>query len=302
MNVNGQMSVQDGQTSFDSASAKVSVDILSSNKTEREVSLLKSQRAVLEAERNLTSKAVEKEKTFGSFTLPFDFYLQDYNLVIEFDGGQHKSCDNFFSRKKAEKKGVTPEEILKEQIERDKEKDEFCKQNGIRIIRIFNIKDINDILCKELAVENKANLKEIINSKLGSKRFSFGGLAKHRTKPIVCVETGEVFNYFKEAGLLQNYDNSVGNPEKTMHGFHWRWFLPEDNDPEVLKRNNEEFLKKRKYKLLCVETGEKFYSIKEAALKYFKDKKPSNVVSNISAVYKREEGKNRIYGLHWRAL
>ena len=64
LNLSGQMSVQDGQTSFDSASAKVSVDILSSNKTEREVSLLKSQRAVLEAERNLTSKAVEKEKTF----------------------------------------------------------------------------------------------------------------------------------------------------------------------------------------------------------------------------------------------
>ena len=64
LNVKGEMSVQDGQTSFDSASAKVSVDILSSNKTEREVSLLKSQRAVLEAERNLTSKAVEKEKTF----------------------------------------------------------------------------------------------------------------------------------------------------------------------------------------------------------------------------------------------
>ena len=64
LNVNGQMSVQNGQASFDSASAKVSVDILSSNKTEREISLLKSQRAVLEAERALTSKAVEKEKTF----------------------------------------------------------------------------------------------------------------------------------------------------------------------------------------------------------------------------------------------
>ena len=64
LNVNGQMSVQDGQASFDSASAAISVDILSSNKTEREISLLKAQRSVLEAERNLTSKAVEKEKTF----------------------------------------------------------------------------------------------------------------------------------------------------------------------------------------------------------------------------------------------
>lgn len=64
LNVNGQMSLADGKTSFDSASATVSVDILSSNKTEREISLLKSQRAVLEAERALTSKAVEKEKTF----------------------------------------------------------------------------------------------------------------------------------------------------------------------------------------------------------------------------------------------
>lgn len=64
LNVKGQMSVQDGKTSFDSASATVSVDILSSNKAERELSLLKSERAVLEAQRNLTAKAVEKEKTF----------------------------------------------------------------------------------------------------------------------------------------------------------------------------------------------------------------------------------------------
>ena len=64
VNVSGQMSVADGKTSFDSASATVSVDIISANSANRDISLIKSERSVLEAERNLTSKAADKEKSF----------------------------------------------------------------------------------------------------------------------------------------------------------------------------------------------------------------------------------------------
>ena len=64
LNVNSQLSTTDGKTSFDSASATVSVDVISSNKANREISLLQQERKVLEAERNLTNKALDKEKSF----------------------------------------------------------------------------------------------------------------------------------------------------------------------------------------------------------------------------------------------
>ncbi|MBO4532501.1 MAG: TolC family protein [Treponema sp.] len=64
LNLNSQLSVADGKTSFDSASATVSVDVISSNKANRDISLLQQERKVLEAERNLTNKALDKEKNF----------------------------------------------------------------------------------------------------------------------------------------------------------------------------------------------------------------------------------------------
>ncbi len=64
LNVNSQLSVAEGKTSFDSASATVSVDLISSNKAKRDINLLQQERKVLEAERSLTTKALDKEKSF----------------------------------------------------------------------------------------------------------------------------------------------------------------------------------------------------------------------------------------------
>ena len=64
IDVSSELGVQNGKTSFNGASAKVSVDIISDKAANREISLLKSDRTVLEAERNLSTKAIEKEKSF----------------------------------------------------------------------------------------------------------------------------------------------------------------------------------------------------------------------------------------------
>lgn len=64
LNVSSQLSVNNGKTNFDSASATVSVDVISANKANRDISLLQQERKVLEAERNITSKALDKEKAF----------------------------------------------------------------------------------------------------------------------------------------------------------------------------------------------------------------------------------------------
>lgn len=55
--------------------------------------------------------------------LPFDFYLPDYNICIEYDGEFHF-------------KETTLGNDLKQQKKHDKIKNEFCKENNIKLIRI----------------------------------------------------------------------------------------------------------------------------------------------------------------------
>ena len=64
INLNSQFSVNKGKSTFDSAGASLSVDLISSNKANRDINLLQQERKVLEAERSLTSKALDKEKSF----------------------------------------------------------------------------------------------------------------------------------------------------------------------------------------------------------------------------------------------
>ena len=58
--------------------------------------------------------------------LPFDFYLPDYNLCIEYDGEQHFKPMIIWGGEK---------EYEKLQI-RDNIKTEYCKKNGIKLLRI----------------------------------------------------------------------------------------------------------------------------------------------------------------------
>ena len=58
--------------------------------------------------------------------LPFDFYLPDYNICIEYDGKQHyKPIDYFGGEKELEKNKI-----------RDKIKNNYCKNNNIKLLRI----------------------------------------------------------------------------------------------------------------------------------------------------------------------
>lgn len=68
--------------------------------------------------------------------LPFDFYLPDYNILIEYDGKQHFEIINFFGGKKR----------LIEQNIKDNIKTEYCKNNNIKLIRIKYDGNIIDVL------------------------------------------------------------------------------------------------------------------------------------------------------------
>ncbi len=74
--------------------------------------------------------------------LPFDFYVSKYNTVIEFDGQQH-----FIP--------VFGEDEFKRLKKTDKLKNQYCKKNGIKLIRIpYTMKkeEIEPYILKELGI------------------------------------------------------------------------------------------------------------------------------------------------------
>ena len=84
----------------------------------------------------------EREKRFDDCKnknpLPFDFYLPDYNLCIEYDGELHFKSPEIFG-------GL---ERLKSTKKNDRIKNKWCKDNNIRLLRINYLKKnkINRIL------------------------------------------------------------------------------------------------------------------------------------------------------------
>lgn len=76
--------------------------------------------------------------------LPFDFYLPDYNICIEYDGEQHFKAIDYFGG----------EENFVKVRNHDGIKTNFCKQNDIRLIRIpyYEKGNIENILNKELYI------------------------------------------------------------------------------------------------------------------------------------------------------
>ena len=96
----------------------------------------------------------ESQKTFNNCRNPktnhllfFDFYLPDYNCCIEYDGIQHFIC---------EERNWNTQEHFEEVQYRDNIKNEYCKNNKIKLIRISyqDIDNIDNILKKELKLTN----------------------------------------------------------------------------------------------------------------------------------------------------
>ena len=86
----------------------------------------------------------ERQKKFEGCknlrALPFDFYLPDFNICIEFDGEQHYRKEGYFG-------GV---EGFKAMQKSDKIKTKYCKDNNIKLIRIKYNRNTEKILTKYL--------------------------------------------------------------------------------------------------------------------------------------------------------
>lgn len=76
--------------------------------------------------------------------MPFDFYLEDVNTCIEYDGEQHFKEVSHWG-------GI---DRLKAQQKNDEFKNNYCKENGIKLIRIpyWDFDNIEEIIKRELVL------------------------------------------------------------------------------------------------------------------------------------------------------
>lgn len=96
----------------------------------------------------------EPQKTFsdllglGGRLLSYDFYLTDYNLLIEYQGNFHDGTVEMQTDKQ-----------FKYQQDHDKRKSEYAKINNIKFLEIWywNFENIEEILLKELNYLNTAS-------------------------------------------------------------------------------------------------------------------------------------------------
>lgn len=79
----------------------------------------------------------------GGRKLSYDFFLPDYNILIEYQGRGHYEPVNFANRER-----LTGEQQFEKQIEHDKRKRNYAKENGYELIEIpyQQMKNIPDII------------------------------------------------------------------------------------------------------------------------------------------------------------
>ena len=176
----------------------------------------------------------ESQKIFNS--LPhrrFDFYLEDFNCVVEVNGEQHTRVSSY----------STWSESYQKSIESDEEKKQFCKDNGIDIHFIDAYKSefkyiVNNIpynsYFTKLNDQEENEMLELIEKKY--RGYKLETIKKMREEGIRLDEIGKVF------GVT---GNTISN---------------------ILRKNNVETSRRSdSIKVKCVETGETFDSLREGA-------------------------------------
>lgn len=97
----------------------------------------------------------EMQKTFADCkpdkrVLMFDFYLPDYNVIIEYDGEQHFRAVEYWGGEK---------QLLKNKIY-DEYKNDYCAKHNITIIRISYKEDIEQRLNEEIVRLQEKELED----------------------------------------------------------------------------------------------------------------------------------------------
>lgn len=110
---------------------------------------------------------------------------------------------------------------------------------------------------KDNPMYGKNHSKEV-REKIADREYKTGG--DHvKSRKVICIETKEVFNSISEAGA-EHISRAIKNGT-SAGGYHWEYL---ENYDENKKYKD---VKKAKRKVLCIETGEVFTTLKEAAVK-----------------------------------
>lgn len=119
----------------------------------------KESRGEKKIESYLNSKNIHNiyQKTFDDLFglkngyLSYDFYLPDYNLLIEYQGEFHDDSGNYYVKQN-----------LDSQQEHDRRKREYVKKHSIRLLEIwyYDFENIEEILGKELNIEKEKDVQE----------------------------------------------------------------------------------------------------------------------------------------------
>lgn len=89
-------------------------------------------------------------------------------------------------------------------------------------------------------------------------------------KSIICIETGIIYSSIHSAekllGKRLNIQAVLSGKREKAGGYHWRYTTEDDFKPVLLDGATEDVsYAKPSHFVRCVETGEIFYSIREAA-------------------------------------
>ena len=90
----------------------------------------------------------------GNGNLSYDFYLINYNLLIEYQGEQHEKYIKGFHKSKKD---------FETQQEHDRRKKQYCIDNNIKLLPIWywDYENIEEILDHELNINNKESKEEV---------------------------------------------------------------------------------------------------------------------------------------------
>ena len=102
-------------------------------------------------------------------------------------------------------------------------------------------------------------------------RWEKGSFDEVHCKKVICLETGKIYKSITDASKLTNIcRGDIGrcclNQIKTANGYHWQYYKDELNLEENRKRLIDKIGYGRGKKIICVETGKIYNSIKDASL------------------------------------
>ena len=108
-------------------------------------------------------------------------------------------------------------------------------------------------------------------AKITKNRWANGIFDEIHCKSVICLETGDIYKSITEASKLTNIcRGDIGkcclNQMKTANGYHWQYYSDESSFEEKRKYLIDKIGFGRGKKIICVETGKIYNSIKDASL------------------------------------